>query len=161
MSAYIVNLEHIAYLVQAGTARSLGMDRATLSWAWNIDREAGTHDRETLPPGDLEQHQRLGQMLWDENAKSVAFRYPGDRSPPGPIGCDCQYSDDVPRFPRFDPVQVLKACDCYEYQSCEHREWATSEANAYIDALRGAAWTSLPGYEDAVWGAPLIGAGLS
>jgi hypothetical protein len=28
----------------------------------------------------------------------------------------------------FDPVQVLKSCDCYEYQSCEHDGWEDSEA---------------------------------
>ncbi len=148
MSAYIVDLDHIAYLVQAGTARALGMDHSTLSWVWNIDREAGTYDRETLRCGDLEQNQRVGQMLCDENAKSVAFRYPNHAI------VALKYSHSVPPFARFDPVQVIKACDCYEYQSCEHTGWLTSEARAYIDALRSLAWTSLPGYDDAAWGAP-------
>ncbi len=154
MSAYIVDLDHIAYLVQAGTSRVLGMEHVGLSWVWNIDREAGTHDREALRAGDWEQAQRVGQMLWDENVKSVQARYPGDRELPGPIGCDYQYPEDTAWFHNIDPMQVLKACDCYEYQSCEHDRWPTSEAKAYVDALRARAWTSLPGYDDAAWGVP-------
>lgn len=150
MSAYIVNLEHVAYLVQAGTASEIGMRDSTLSWARN-------NKRETLPAGDCEQARRVGQMLWDENIKSVQARYPRDAVSelPGPVDCSFLYpKQGEPHFDIFDPIQVIKACDCLDYQSCEHREWATSEAKAYVDALRQHAWSSLPGYDDAAWGAP-------
>lgn len=162
MSAYIVNLEHVAYLVQAGTACELGFRRSTLSWAWNIDREADTYERQTLPAGDCEQAQRVGQMLWDENIKSVQARYPRDAVAklPGTVDCGYEYpKQGEPRFDIFDPVQVIKACDCFDYQSCEHEGWVTSEAKAYIDALRHHAWSALPGYDGAAWGAPTTTAG--
>lgn len=151
MSAYIVNLEHIAYLVQAGTAAEIGMRLSTLSWARNGERA-------TLSAGDCEQAQRVGQMLWDENIKSVQARYPRDAVSelPGPVDCSFLYpKQGEPRFDIFEPVQVIKACDCYGYQSCEHQEWATSEAKAYIDALRCHAWSALDGYDEARWGPPL------
>jgi hypothetical protein len=150
MSAYIVDLNHVAYLVQAGTSCALGMARVNLSWTWNIDRKADTNDHAKLSPGDLAQAQRVGQMLWDENVKSVRHRYGNLLGP-----CDCYvYPNHVPMFDDFDPVQVIKACNCYAYQACEHDGWPESEAKAYTDALRAYACASLPGYEDAAWGAP-------
>ena len=50
------------------------------------------------------------------------------------------------------PVEIIKLCDCYDYQSCETRDWETTEAFAICAALRAAAIDSLPGYEDAPWG---------
>lgn len=155
MSAYIVDLNHVAFLVQAGTSLALGQRHSTLTWIWNIDHEANTYERETLPQSDYKQAQRVGQMLWDENIASVQARYPGDKNPPGPTDRDFEYPEQVPHFDIFEPAQVLASCDCYEYQSCEHPGWPASEAKAYIDALRKRAWTSLPGYGDASWGAPL------
>lgn len=142
-------------------SRALGMDHSTLSWVWGVDHKAGTYEREQLHHGDHAQEVRVGQMLWDENVLSVSARYPNDRKGnlPGPTGCTYQYptGSERPTFHGFDAIQVLKACDCYEYQSCEHDGWPTSEAKAYIDSLRNHAWQALPGYDDARWGgAPTI-----
>ena len=96
---------------------------------------------------------KAGQMLWDENVKSVRHRYPDcDDELPGPIGCDYQYGEhNAYQNGHIDPVAVLKACDGYEYQSCEHEGWEESEAKAFVDALRHRAWHALPGYADADW----------
>lgn len=156
MSAYVVSVDHIAYLVQAGLCRVIGTHHSRLRWYWNIDREAGTFETAELAAGDLDQEQRVGQMLWSENVASVRARYPDtpDRLP-GPVNCDYRYPyHGLDHHDNFNPVQILKACDCYEYQACEHHYWPKSEAKAYIDALRGRAWRALPGYADAVWGNP-------
>ena len=50
-----------------------------------------------------------------------------------------------------DPVAVLKALDCYEYQACEDGGWEASEALAFCEALRHRAVGRLPGYEAAPW----------
>ncbi len=154
MSAYVVDENHIAYLVQAASCGSIVGQHGHLTWIWNIDREADTYDRETLNRSDHKAEHRVGQLLWDENVTSVSARYPGDRSLPGPCDSDYQYPENPPRHTEFDPVQILQACDCYEYQSCEHDSWPGSEAKAFIDALRKTAWSSLPGYKDGIWGAP-------
>jgi hypothetical protein len=95
-------------------------------------------------------------MLWDENVRSVQSRY-GKENAPGPRGETYFYSLHVvvPEVTlHTDPVQVIKACDCFAYQSCETDDWKSSEAYYYIEALKDAALPPLAGYEDAVWGAP-------
>jgi hypothetical protein len=149
MSAYIVSRKHIEYLVMA--AMSQRITRGHLLWWFNNDQ----HNE--LRSGDYDKAVKVGQMLWDENIKSVLCRYPEDtkETAPGPCGENYVFalSDNAPWL-EFDPVQVLKACDCYEYQSCEHDEWKSSEAFDFINRLRQHAWSSIKGYEDAAWGPP-------
>lgn len=118
MSAYVVDLNHIAYLVQAAK----------------------------LP--DSQAEQQAGQMLWNENVKSVRYRYPTHQ-----IGAEV-YPATTPRFSRFDPVQVIKACECYAHQSCEPPEWEESDAYAFVEGLIRDVCACLPGYDKAIWGAP-------
>ncbi len=49
------------------------------------------------------------------------------------------------------PVEIIKACDCYDYQSCETPDWKDTEAYAIMQMLRKRAIYSLPGYEEAAW----------
>lgn len=80
-------------------------------------------------------------MLWDENYRSVNHRY-GE-------------SEITPEYRwqpvRRDPVSVLKAIACYEYQSCEHEGWRSSEARQFCDELRHRMIQFLPGYDEAEW----------
>jgi len=84
---------------------------------------------------------------------SVRYRYPAGPLPgpnaasDGPVVC----SDRLSTYARLSPVAVLKACSCYEYQSCEHPGWETSEAKRLIDSITQAAIAALPGYQDAAW----------
>ena len=66
-----------------------------------------------------------------------------------------QHVDATGAFTATVP-EVLKATDCYEYQSCEHPEWPSSNAHDFIQALRKDAWRLLEGYEEAPWGAPEV-----
>jgi hypothetical protein len=50
-----------------------------------------------------------------------------------------------------DGSRALKAISCYEYQSCEHPEWKTSQVRQYCEQLRRALIGCLPGYESAPW----------
>src|SRR5262245_14347801 len=156
MSAYMVDRNHIRYLVEAARCRRLNGD-GTLYWfhcgvAYLLDSNKGT-DCVNRPPA------AVGQMLWDENRTSIEARYPDTRedfsNATGP--CDESFVYDrhelLSREP-FDPVQVLKSCACYEYQACEHDGWKDSEAHAFIEALRDHAIAALPGYDNAIWGAP-------
>ena len=139
MSAYIVDKEHIDYLVF--TAKTWRAMRVHHNGQWH----------EMTP-------RELGQMLWDENTRSVEHRYPSDRIDqlPGTIGDAPYIYDASPKvWARLDPVQVLKALKCYEYQACEHDGWKDSAAKWFTDALASEAIRHLPGYEDAEWGAPL------
>jgi len=85
-------------------------------------------------------------MLLRENHRSVQHRY--DEGPKAVLA-------DPYAFKRYrgklDPIQVLKAVSCLEYQSCEGPEWGRSEAFAFLRTLEGWAIHALPGYEEAEW----------
>ncbi len=97
-------------------------------------------------------------MLWDENRKSIDYRYPDcvghNENCPGEVGENFIYRHEGRCWLHMDPVQVIKSCHCYCYQSCEHPGWHESEAKAFVDALESAAVHSLKGYDAAEWGAP-------
>jgi hypothetical protein len=88
-------------------------------------------------------------MLAQENTRSLEARY-----------TPAQAGASVGGFPRhpskalnLSAVAILKALDCYEYQSCEHDGWRDSEAFAFCEALRGTLISKLPGYDGAeTWG---------
>lgn len=146
MSAYMVCRNHISFLLEAAMQRQL---------RWYRD---GQFLGQLLPGDDEKNVNRVGQMLWDENKKSIASRYPDTVQPDGSIewdeGEDYVYGQhDYPCYD-LDPVQVIKACDCYAYQSCEHEGWEGSEAHAFIEALIKHSTSYLPGYDQAEWGAP-------
>jgi len=102
MSAWIVSKSHIDALVHA-----LGR-------------------REMLPGHpDL-----VGQMLWEENHRSVNARY-GESTlcPP--------YSFTQPPVD-WTPSQLLHHIGCYDYQSCEHGAWEDSLSFKLMEDLSGA-----------------------
>lgn len=154
MSAYIVNAKHLNYLIAAGLQGSF---RDPMRWMVPEPALETDHMRgEAWGPTSVESVRRrsreltrdtadaVGQMLADENYRSVNHRYAEDEDPEGFFAFD--------RAPvSVDPVQALKAIRCYEYQSCEHPEWENSEARAFCDALRLRMINKLPGYEEAAW----------
>jgi hypothetical protein len=105
----------------------------------------------------------VGRILWRENLTSVADRYPDDTdgTRPGPIDFkDRDVEDYTYRRPSvtIDRQGLLVAAGCYDYQSCEHPEWPTSQAFKWISSLvndlnaDGVTWpesgTRPWGYED-------------
>lgn len=162
MSAFLVSKPHIDALVYAALSRR----RCGLSW-YDCDPVAleaqftssldyfavlHVHHREARH----EDADRLGRMLWQENLASVTARYPDDASGerPGPCGLTDEqiaaYTYTSPRT-RLEPVAILKALHCYEYQSCEHDGWRGSEAYQFCQALQAAMISALPGYDEADW----------
>ena len=156
MSAFILGKEHIDYLVEAGLFVN---GHGGLTWLapgedLETDYQAGDWCGPTAMQSYKARHRELrmetadhvGQMLIRENHLSVNFRY--DERPT--VTLEDPYRFNM-RLRPIDPVQVLKALNCYEYQSCEHPGWKTSEAKAFCDALRHSTIHRLPGYDDAEW----------
>lgn len=79
-------------------------------------------------------------MLLAENTRSVNHRNDEDDWEP------VYLFHPLPGTP--DPLVVLKAIACLEYQSCEHDGWLDSEARVFCQALRQVTITKLPGYHD-------------
>lgn len=150
MSAFEVDHTHIDVLISAALVRRHG---STLTWYHG-------EIPETLPGEALPSHEdyleRLnatrrevtrenagtwGATLVAENRRSVNHRYAEDE-----IEEPYEFTEYAGTF---NPVAILSALGCYEYQACEHPGWKTSEAKSFCDALRMQMIHDLPGYDKA------------
>jgi len=127
MSAFVVDHQHINFLVEAGRHYEV---------LWPGETEI----RKLWRRADKHTLSEVGQMLWDENIKSVRGRYPQDTLEQVPCKLD-DYPFQYRHIHTFangqtTPLQVLESCRAYEYQVCEHEEWRDSEACYFIEQLR-------------------------
>jgi hypothetical protein len=129
MSAFIVGNKHISAMLQASQRIRYAGDGA--SYRWNGQSYYFNGNR-----------QEIGQKLVDENYRSVNHRYGENERP---------HEFKMEYLPRFSAVQIIKACDCYNYQTCETPDWKETEAYAISQALRERAIDLLPGYDEAEW----------
>lgn len=123
MSAYILHPNHTIALVNFGRSHRVSV------WDDNLDR----------PREFWKEYNELGQILVDENYKSVNYRYRDNLEPHKFV---FKY-DMQPRT----PVQILRAINTYDYQSCEHPDYEKSLAKWIIDCLQSKAIHLLPGYD--------------
>jgi hypothetical protein len=124
MSAFIVSPRHIDFIVSA-------------AYTWRAMPDDLPHTRAGAA--------MLAAQLEAENRASVNARYNENDGMP-----------DAPRsvqlvFEIGNPVRVLKAIACLEYQSCEHAGWPESDVKRWLNALRRVAIARLPGYKEAEW----------
>ena len=89
------------------------------------------------------QEQETADLLFAENVKSVNYRYK-EESPTTGILYD-------PFAPDLRPIEVIKACDCLDYQSCEHPGWQSSLACKLLTDIQHQAISLLPGYAKVRW----------
>ena len=128
MSAYIVGNAHINAMLQSADPHYEG-DGPSYYWEGERHYFSG-HKHE------------IGQILIDENFRSVNYRYGEDSTPD-------TFQSILLR--NYSPVEIIKACHCYEYQSCETDDWEESEAFAIVRVLKGRAIRRLPGYNASQW----------
>lgn len=101
---------------------------------------------------DLAGADTLGQMLAAENTRSVRERYDdADARSLIPDWADSGYCYTPPHGRRPNVIELLKAINCYEYQTCETDDWADTEAAQFCNTLRDLLIRYLSGYEDAPW----------
>ena len=150
MSAYICDPRTIDYLVTWATQRRdlsvyLGEDYPETRYDARARSGARLNLRNLTP-------NELGQILLDENVRSVSARYPHDarQNLPGPV--NNAYAFDY----KFQPVRhqlaawVVKSCDCVKYQSCETDDYEDTLAYKVLQAIRESAIHHLT--VDAPWG---------
>ena len=142
MSAYVVDLNHINYLINAALTTGDGYQR--FSFYHNDQRHEVDSDTASA----------LGQMLLDECIRSVSYRYADSAPLPGPVDESPVYSYTWNHYDGFKPAQVFKSIRCLNYQSCEHPGWEESAAWAFLQSLTNATIGRVQGYEAAEWGAP-------
>lgn len=149
MSAYIVDKNHIIYLVKAAISLNLHDGRAH-AFYWFAPSTATPETIENNASPDA--LAKIATMLWRENIKSVNSRYkdPDDSAAYSITAADIRGAN----WSTFAPVQVLQSLSCYEYQSCEHEAWPLSDAHAWAAALTKLAAQNVAGLDLAIWGAP-------
>lgn len=117
MSAFIVNKRHIDAILTYAQHHCPGALRGTTP-------------------------SKAGQCLWDENARSVNYRYSTHNVPP-------KYRFE-PYSPTLSAAQALKALHCLNYQCCEVDDHPENYQNLYDD-IHAEACRNVIGYEEAQW----------
>jgi len=133
MSAFMVSNNHIEFMLNAAVRYGLSYKNTADHW-----------DR--IERSDFDKMNAMGKLLQDENWASVSHRYSD------PSGMEEPTFEWHASLRDIDPVRVIKACHCYDYQSCEHPGWEGSIAQQFTARLISAAAGHLEGYDDAEWG---------
>lgn len=89
--------------------------------------------------------QKAGEILLAQNVRSVNARYHSDEKYEA-------FKYNPYDAGRYSPVQIIKACACYEYQACETGDLEETEAGVINTFIRERAIRNLPGYNEAEWG---------
>jgi len=126
MSAFIVSDNHINVLVNFCARKNILFH----------------FDDETINSND--RPDEIGQILLDENYKSVNNRYNENA-----ISHKFKYNF----YQKKDraPIEIIKACRCLNYQSCESKNYYSSKAYEIINKIIYEAIDTIDGYEDADW----------
>jgi hypothetical protein len=121
MSCFIVSNAHINALAHA-------ILRYDVRTVWHEDQS-----KELYAPD-------VGFLLLAQSVRSYNRRY--DKN----VTAEFTWNPDAPEY---SPVEILKACDCYDYQACETDDYDATLAHAIVEEIRHAAICALPGYEEA------------
>jgi hypothetical protein len=150
MSAHFVGIDCIDALLTHATIK-----RTDNVWIPPSISAGKSRSGQYIASGQADQLTEVGKLLLRENMRSLFSKY-GDRALEVGIG-----SNEIGRY-RFNsigsitvygkPVEGLKLCDYYDYQSRETRDYQDSEACRWINWLRTSLVTRLPGWADAPWG---------
>jgi len=141
----IYDPESIAYLINAATSAKIHQQGRPQSFRWFYN-----DTWQELPPNNDAAALHVAAMLNAAMLGSVCQRYKEEPSEADTV----TLADIRRRWSDFDPVQVIKTCDYYEYQSSEADNWEDGEAKQFISMLRATAARALPGYNAATWGSP-------
>lgn len=86
----------------------------------------------------------IAKILKQANVDSVNHRYNESDKP-----SRAKYKPEATAF--ISPIQIVKLCNCFDYQSCEVDDYDDSDAARIINSIRSNAITNIPGYNDAAW----------
>jgi len=139
MSAYVVSTDTIDLLVAAADA-----------WRITFPNREGTDaaDIHVCSNRDL-----AGQLLLDENVRSVNYRYDYDEKRNPANSYRYSFVDlDAASVGMPIPVLVLGSVRCLRYQSCETNDYPTTRAALLLDRIEAEACRRLISVHDAPWG---------
>ena len=157
MSAFICNPTHIKTLAIFAAQRASCGRNVRPEYLKAIAEKQGIElNTAAMQSGrETELASLYANILYQENIRSVQTRYGSTdlENLPGLIGKPATLvvtPRELMQAP-MDPVKILKACDCLDYQSCETEDYNETLAAHLIFAIRKAAIHNLPGYQNAPW----------
>jgi|SRR5580704_2747759 hypothetical protein len=117
MSAFIVSHDHIDALI-----------------TYAINQHLWYYDREQKQSIQIIAHNatEVGRILYAENIRSVRRRYKEDF---GNDGADYAYTPFNLFATKAASKQVVRACYCLDYQSCENDDWEDTQAALILSAI--------------------------
>jgi len=124
MSAFVVSDEHICALVSYGGIHDVRV----------FERDGGH-----VIAGN---EQETAEILLAANVASVNYRY-DENEPVPPIEFHFERPDER------TAIEIIKACDCFDYQACERPDYRQSLAATIVEAIRENAIRAVPGYDEA------------
>lgn len=133
MSAFVVNDKHLNALITWASLNNMRFHFAS------------DGNRRKYDPSITEDAQALVEILYKENVRSVCARYPQDKPEdflPAPV---YNFVNGM------SAIQIVKACNCLDYQSCETSDWKETDAYRIVDWIQSEAIAKLPGYNEAKW----------
>lgn len=128
MSAYLCENYHISFLAK-----------------YAIDHDS-TYGMESMIGVGVEE---LAQKLYDANVRSIQSRY-GDADD---MIEEFKFDSRV-EFGQLSGIQVIKAAQCYNYQTCEYDGYTGSDIERIIFHIISTAAHDVYGYDEAEWGCP-------
>jgi len=126
MSAFVVSDKHINTL---------------LTWANHCIRSIEWEGKNWYFD-DSDDLQKLAEIMLTENYRSVNYRYSEQETP---------HQIEFHFEPDATPMQIIKACNCYDYQCCETDNWKETFAYKINEWIKESAIQRLPEYEQAQW----------
>ena len=143
MSAFVVSHKHINTLVSYANRQ-------------RFPPKFRLADGTVLDFSDVGDLQHAAEILLAENVRSIQERYPDTvANPENMPGVIAEIGQPIifqfVSQNRPSPVQILKACACYDYQACETDDYYQTDAHKIIESIRDIATGNLEGYEQAEW----------
>lgn len=136
MSAYVVDPAHIRALVYWATCTHFRDHSGPVTYYWSGSRRRISGDEA-----------RVASVLYAENVRSVNSRYNESDTADGFVYA----APKSAALRNLRPHDVIGACRCYAYQSCETADWTDTEAHAIVEAIKDRAVWCMPGMDDAAW----------
>ncbi len=125
MSAFLVSDKHINTILSYANRHDVP-----------LYTKQNNYDRQNID--DL---QKLSQLLINENDKSVSERYNYTRQEP-PI----KFKFETTKFSENSAeahAQIIRLCNCYDYQSCETDDYYQSAAHEIVGCIKNTATRNL------------------
>lgn len=141
MSAFLVDPAHVCLVVEYAIATDGGAFQS-VQWlsdesdpaSWRrLDRMAAAS---ATSADGLTLADETVRVLLAANLDSVRYRYGDEEYPEGGADIEAQTRRYQSSGYVLSDAEAVRACDCLEYQSCEHDGWQESEACRILAAIR-------------------------